>query len=131
MFEQATRLKLRLNSSRGLLSVEDLWDLPLTSTKGQPNLDDIARELHRELRAQAETVSFVTPPETTVAQTVQLGFDVVKHIIDIRVAERDAKAQETKRREAKQKILEVIARKQDESLGTKSIEELKAMAEAL
>ena len=31
MFQKASRLKLRFDSPKGLLSVEDLWDLPLTS----------------------------------------------------------------------------------------------------
>ena len=31
MFTKASRLKLRFQSPAGLLSSEDLWDLPLTS----------------------------------------------------------------------------------------------------
>ena len=64
MFEQASRLKLRFTTARGSLSVEDLWDLPLTSTTGKPNLDDIAKSLNRELRATSEETSFVEPNAT-------------------------------------------------------------------
>lgn len=31
IFEQASRQKLRFETSAGKLSIEDLWDLPLTS----------------------------------------------------------------------------------------------------
>ena len=53
MFEQASRSKFRFNSSQGLLTTEDLWDLPLTSTR-YANLNDIAKELNRTLKATAE-----------------------------------------------------------------------------
>lgn len=130
-FEKASRLKLRFDTPRGQLTVEDLWDLPLTSTTNKPNLDEVAKSLHRELRATAEATSFVTPAAPSHTDTLQLGFDIVKHVIDVRIAERDKALEATKRRETKQKILEIVAAKEDESLRGKSLEELKAMAEAM
>lgn len=131
MFEKATRLKLRFDSPRGQLSIEDLWDIPLTSGTGRPNLDDIAKGLHRELRATADVMSFVEPHAASRTDELQLGFDIVKHVIEVRVAERNAAADAAKRRENKQRILEIVAMKEDESLRGKSLEELKAMAEAM
>lgn len=131
MFEQASRLKIRFETTRGQVSAEDLWDLPLTSGTSKPNLDDIAKGIHRELRNSAETESFVTPASGSGNDELQLKFDVVKHVIDVRVAERNAAAEAAKRRENKQRILEIVAMKEDESLRGKSLEELKAMAEAM
>lgn len=129
MFEQASRLKLRFESKKGLLTTEDLWTLPLKATGNSVDLDEVAKLVHQEMK-NSEDVSFVTPVSNnnTVAQ---LKMDVVKHIIAVKVAERDAaqKARDTKER--KQKILEVIARKQDETLVNSSIEELEKMLEAL
>ena len=131
MFDKATRLKIRFETSRGQITVEDLWDLPLTSSANKPNLDDIAKGLHREIRNSAETASFVAPVSGAVNEELQLKFDVVKHVIEVRVAERNAAAEAAKRRETKQRLLEIIAMKEDESLRGKSLEELKAMAEAM
>lgn len=131
MFEKATRLKLRFETPRGQISVEDLWDLPLNSGTGKPNLDDIAKAANRELRSSAETESFVQPVSTAGNELLQLRFDVVKHVIDVRVAERNAAQEAAKRRETKQRILEIVATKEDEALRGKSLEELKAMAEAM
>jgi hypothetical protein len=128
MFEQATRLKLRFDSPKGLLTTEDLWDLPLTSTRGA-NLNDIAKGLNRELKAAADE-DFVNPvvkPDIVP----QLKFDVVKHVIDVRLAENDAARLSAERRDKKDRLLELIARKQDESLAAKSVEELQAMVESL
>jgi hypothetical protein len=131
MFEQASRLKIRFETSKGLLSVEDLWDLPLTSDTGRANLDDLARGLHQHLKDAGDNVSFVSPVENKADERLQLGFDVVKHIIGVRVAERDAAKAETDRKARKQRIMSIIAQKEDEKLSSTSLEELRAMLETV
>lgn len=127
LFERASRTKLRFDTVKGQLSVEDLWDLPLSSTgRTAVSLDDIARGLHRQMRD--DDVSFVTgakPGETDR----RLAFDVVKHVIDVRIAERDAAAAAKAKTERTQQILGIIARKEHEKLESLSMEELRALVE--
>lgn len=131
MFEQASRLQLRFDSAKGQLTVEDLWrkDIPLTSTTGKVNLDDIAKGLHRQLK-DIDDVSFVTP-SARKDKGLQLKFDIVKYIIDVRVAERDAATEAVGRSEKKQQILSIIALKEVDALATTSIEDLRKMAAEL
>lgn len=130
MFEKASRLKLRFDTVKGQLSTEDLWDLPLTSQTGKVNLDDIAKDLFRRLKNEGDSISFVTPVGASDS-TMQLKFDIVKHIIDVKVTERDAAAQAASKRDQKQRILEVIAQKENEQLLGSSLEDLRRMAESL
>ena len=45
LFERATLLKLRFTTEYGMISVEDLWDLPLTTTRpAQHRISSSARE---------------------------------------------------------------------------------------
>ena len=127
LFELATRKQYRFNSQVGALSVEDLWNLPLTSYRSA-SLDAIAKELHSQLKE--EVISFVTPSvsDNTV---VQQKFDIVKHIIDVKVSERDAAKLLAENAAKKQKILSLIAEKQDEKLSEASLEELQALANSL
>jgi alpha-D-ribose 1-methylphosphonate 5-triphosphate synthase subunit PhnL len=129
MFQKAARQKIRFDSPKGQLTAEDLFDLPLTSTVGKANLDDIAKSLFKQLKS-GDDMSFVTPAQKTDG-TVQLKFDIVKHVIDLRVVERDENAASADRANKKQKILALIADKQDGELGAKSIDELLAMANTL
>ena len=124
MFEKASRLKLRFATNLGLLAIEDLWDLPLTG-RNRLNLDDVARNLYKQLKS-GDDVSFVVP-ERKSDETVQLMFDLVKHVIDVRLVEAKAADQAKARAEKKQKILAVIADKQDESLKSMSAEDLQKM----
>ena len=127
MFEQATRLKLRFETAKGALTVEDLWDLPLTSTS-KPNLNDLAKGLSRYLRENEEDFVGVASKADTAAQ---LKFSIVKHIIGVRLAEDEAAKAASDRRETKNRIMALIAEKQDENLRGKSLEELQAMVATL
>ncbi len=129
MFEQATRLKLRFNTPQGLISTEDLWDLPLTSTTNRANLDTIAVGLYAELNSN-RNISFVNRASAGDT-TLQLKFDIVKHIIDIRQAENAATAEARVRKEKKQQILTLISQKENETLAGKSLDDLRKMAEEL
>jgi hypothetical protein len=130
MFEEASRNKFRFEAPNGFLTVEDLWDLPLTSrTTDRPNLDDIARTLHKQLRS-GDNISFVIKEQKS-DPTVQLKFDLVRHVIEVRLAERDAAAKAEENRAKKQRILEIIAGREDEALKSLSMDDLKKMISEL
>jgi hypothetical protein len=131
IFERATRQKMRFDTTVGLLSVEDLWSLPLSCDTGKANLDDVARALHRHLKSTADEVSFVKPAENGSDVAMELAFSVVKRVIEVRVAERDDAKAAADRKQRKQRLLEAIAKKEDEKLTSASAEELKQMLEAL
>jgi len=132
LFQRATRAKLRFESPRGLLSVEDLWDLPLSSTVAtKPNLDDIARGLHKKLTSGTE-ISFVSPTgKSPAVERDQLAMDVVKHVISVRVAENEAASQARAKAERKKQILEIIADKEVDALRNKDPEELRRLLNEL
>lgn len=127
IFEQAARTKLRFDTERGQLSAENLWDLPLTS-EHKLSLDKLAVELNREIKATAEESFVKNAKKDTV---LQLRFDIVKHIIDTKVAENEAKTKEKVRETQLSKIDEVIAKKQDAALENLSLEELEKMRAGL
>lgn len=129
MFEKASRLKLKFNTAQGTLGVEDLWDLPLTSNKGKANLDDIAKSLSKQLK-ETDTESFVVKTKR-VDETAQLGFDIVLHIIGVKQKENDQLELLRLNREKKQKLLSLIAKKQDESLEGASLDDLKKMVDEM
>ena len=131
LFEKASRKQFRFDSPQGQLTVEDLWELPLTSNKaGRANLDDIAKELSKQVKAQGETESFVNKT-TKKDQVMEDKFELVKYIIGILLAEKEVADTLKANKEKKQQILALIADKQNEAMAGKSIEELTAMVEAL
>jgi MoxR-like ATPase len=127
MFEEATRRKLRYETAQGVLSVEELWDLPLTSHR-RVNLNDIAIALHNQLKH--DTVSFVDDAEKP-DPVLQLRFDVVKYVIDVRKAEMRTAAEASAKAEQKQKILGIIARKEDAALEGMDLDKLREMIGSL
>lgn len=118
MFDQATRLKLRFESNKGLLSVEQVWDLGLTA------LNEMAKSLSRQVKAAETDEEDFIGTKSNVDSELQLRFDVVKHIIGVKLKERDDTKDAAERKASNQAILELIQRKKQQELEGLSIEEL-------
>lgn len=125
MFEKCARLKLRFPTPKGNVTVEDLWDLPLTSTTSRANLNDIAKDLNRQLKAAADE-DFVTEAKKP-DNRLSLQFEIVKRIITVRMTENETAALAADRRQKKARLVELLAKKQDEELESKSVAELQAL----
>jgi len=113
IFEQASRQQIRFASLKGLITTEDLWDLPLTSRNGF-DLDAVAKQASRELKATDEE-SFVHATSAANAQ-LALKLDVVKHIIAVKLAENELARTRATRVAERQKLLGILADKQDAAL---------------
>ena len=122
LFENATRGKYRF-SFKGSITVEDLWDL------SPQNLDTIYKSLTKELKQSQEESLLVK--KTEVDAVLDDKINLVKYIVLIKLKEEDQRNKEREFKEKKQKILGLIADKQDNELQSKSIDELKDMLESL
>lgn len=118
MFETATREKYRF-PFKGQISVEDLWDLPVR------DLDTVFKTLNREVKqVQEESLLSTKSKEDTILDT---KINIVKHIVSVKLAEIEKNKAEHDRAEQRQKIMAILANKQDEELRNKSADELREM----
>lgn len=122
LFETATRGKYRF-PYKGLVSVEDLWDISLEG------LDSIYKTLNTELKKVNE--DSLLEPKTTGSEKLSNMIEIVKHIVGVKIAERDARLNDLVRKEQKQKILEAIDAKKNENLRNASLEDLQKMLDDL
>jgi len=122
IFERAAREKTRFNF-KGLISVEDLWDLSLE------NLDSIWVALETDL----EKLPKKSLLETNTKQRDEIEFkqEIIKHIVETKKAENAAAAQTKANAAKKQMVLEIIEQKKNENLKSLSIDELTQLAESL
>lgn len=117
MYKEATRKKLRWTTAKGVLSVEQLWDLSLIQ------LNEIAKSLNKSLKESKEE-DFITIKSKEDAE-LSLRFNIVKDIIDSKLKEKEEEAVKVEKAQKRQQILELIYKKQNEVLESKSLEELK------
>lgn len=120
-FKKASKEKLRFNTSKGVLSVEQLWDLTLT------DLSALIKGVNKLLKGIDDDSLGFLDAQNTVDETQQLRFDVLKDIYLTKKADNEAARTAKETRERNQKILGLIAEKKEESLKGKTIEELEAM----
>lgn len=128
VFEKASRQKLRFASARGDLTVEDLWDLPLTSRNGF-DLNVVAQKANAEVKASGEE-SFVGE-STPASATAVLKLDVVKSVIATKIAERDAEVARKDKRQKRERLLELLANKEDAALQELTPDQIREQLAAL
>jgi len=122
MFETATRNMFRF-PFKGIINVEDLWQLSLK------NLDSIFKTLNSQLREVKEESLLDT--KTKEDKELDMKIEIVKYIVRTKLEEENLRLKIKEQKEQKQKILEIISVKQDQSLQNKSVEELKNMLNEL
>ncbi len=122
MFEQAVRLKLRFNY-RGLVSVEDLWDLSVQ------DLDFIYKELNIRLKEQSE--ESLLEKKSQSDKILELKIEIIKYIVNVKLEEQKIKEDAILKSEKKQKLFKLIAEKRDENLKSLPVEELEKMVDEL
>jgi hypothetical protein len=122
IFENATKNKFRF-PFRGMISVEDLWDLSVE------NLDSIFKTLNSQLKQVKE--ESLLEIRTKQDEEIDIKIEIVKYIVKVKLEEEDLRRKAREQKEKKQKIMEILSAKQDESLQNKSIDELEAMLNEL
>ena len=122
MFEFALKNKVRF-PYKGLISVEDLFDLSVR------DLDGIFKTLNAQAKKSQEESLLAT--KTKEDETLATQIEIVRHIVKTKLDEVETAKQSRELKEKKQKIMEIIAAKQDESLHNASVEELQAMLDNL
>lgn len=120
MYKKASKLKLRFQTQKGNLSVEQLWDL---------SLDDLKIEVKKQYEINKENAVDGDPDLEFLGEGKVDSKEVLKDIYVTKKTEKENSILEAEKRIKNKRIMEIIAKKQDEDLQGKSIEELQAMLE--
>ena len=122
IFEYAVRNKIRF-PFKGMISAEDLWDLSLT------NLDSIYKTLNKQVK-QSEEESLLSVKDN-VDTELEVQIAIVKHIVSVKLAEQETREKAAAKKAQKQKIMSIIAAKEDEALQNSSVDDLRKMLDEL
>lgn len=118
LFEVASRKAYRF-PYKGMITTEDLWKL---SSK---NLDEVFKALNSQKKVTEEESLMKTASDEDIDLLNKIA--IVKYIYKYNEQQAAERLIEREKRQKDQRIMEIIARKQDEALEGKSIEELQAM----
>lgn len=118
LFKIATKRKYRFNF-RGVITVEDLWDLKVEE------LDSI----YKSLKSKQKDASEESLLQTVSKEDKELNnkIEIIKAIVTDKLSAKERAQKAAAQRAQNQRILEIMADKQDAELKEKSVEELQAM----
>lgn len=125
----ALREKARFQSSKGLLSIEQLWDVPLRSRDGF-DLNAIAKGINSELKAASEE-NFVDVTKNAAKDRNSTLMEIVKYVIDTKLEEEQAAKDRAARLAERNRLLEALSKKQDAAIDNLSEAAIKRRIEAL
>lgn len=122
IFEIASKMKFRF-PYKGLITTEDLWDLSVSQ------LDVVYKTLNKDVK-QSQEDSLLCDAHVEDIE-LRTKIEIVKHIFNVKQMEAEERKVAAANAEKKQRILEILARKQDDSLQNMSEDELHRMLEEI
>ena len=122
LFEMATRNKMRFPSTKGELSVEDLWDL------SDKDLDVVYKNLKdQEVKSSEESLL----DDANVDPKLTAAIGIVKYIFTTKRKEKLAEKERINKKLTQKKYIDALSKKQDEAIEKMSEAELRAMIDSL
>lgn len=122
IFEYTTRNKVSF-PYKGNVWVEDLWDLSVTE------LDKVFKTLNSQRKQSQEESLLNTKSKEDEIVDVQIA--IVKHIVAVKLAEKEAKEKAAENKAKKQKIMAIMAARNEKALENASDEDLQKMLSEL
>ena len=122
IFEVAVKSKFRFEF-KGLISVEDLFDLNVR------DLDSVFKVLNSQLKQVNE--ESLLDVKTKQDEELDMKIEIVKYIVKVKQEENNLRLKAKEQKEKKQKIMEILATKQESNLQNMSEDELKKMLSEL
>lgn len=119
LFETATRKKIRFESERGFISLEQLWDVPLRS-RDRFNLNEVAKTANEKVKVNSEESFVSTAKASPALNLAKVALDCIKHVIATKLGEEEKAATRAANKVERDKLVEVLADKQDDKLKGKS-----------
>lgn len=118
LFKIAAKKKYRFNF-KGQITTEDLWDL---------SVEDLDR-IYKNLKSQQKNASEESLLQTVSKEDKELSnkIEIIKTIVMDKLAAKERAIRTAEKKTQNQKILEIMADKQDQALKEKSLEELQQM----
>jgi hypothetical protein len=116
MYKQASRLKLRFQTSKGPLTTEQLWDLSISE------LDKLAVFLEKDYE-KSDGKSFVRK-SSEKDKVAKLRFDLVLDVLNTKMEEDEAARNASDTKAHNERILALIAKKKESALESLTVEEL-------
>lgn len=122
LFETASRAKYRY-AFKGVINTEDLWDLDVV------DLNAIFKNLKSEQRKTLEESLLAQPtPEDEILEN---KIAIIRHIVEVKLDEAKKAGRDKELHDKRQKLMAIMAEKQDAELRAKSPEELQHMLDEL
>lgn len=128
LFQIASKKKFRYPTRRGEVSTEDLWDLSLE------DLNNVAVSLHRSVQASAGEISFITPKtpkQKSDEKLSELRLELVKAVIEERLADDAARRERARTRQQREFLSELREKKRMDALSSLSLEEIEKQMQEL
>ena len=128
IFKKATRIKLRFQTSKGLLSVEQLWSLSQEELSGL--ITKVYSDIKKSGNSDSDELSFLKS-NTKVDEKLQLAFDILKDVYTTIQSENEESAigQITKAKNAERKEELTAALKEIRGEKTKKMTEEEILKE--
>ena len=127
MFEMASQYKFRY-PWKGMITTEDLWDLNVKQ------LDAVYQALSKEMNALQEGDSLLSTTSADVfnkKQDLTTKIEIVKYIFNCKQQAAELNRMAAERSAKKQRIMDILAQKQENALQNMSEDELKKMLDEL